>query len=333
MSAVRKPDAGCFAGKGQGRGQGRQGTCDRAPRPHRGRARLDRTAEAVSPGRSATAVDPTRCPAAAASLGGSTAPDNAAGDGKDPDNGPEGAGAISRRHRRHDAFRPFHGWIERHGSAASSRKLRPVPAARTMRVPVTASPSPQPIRKAARPAGRQGTARAGDIPQNPGAKRRPTGPPHRAASHDIGNLLLTALRGSAGHVRRQRPPPKAAPGRRCSSPTGTGLRDGTPPHRSPTAERDRATTPSPRTRLSASIRLFAGWKAIASANIRWPPEPLSFDMTASHLVRDADDETAATESPGLGIGSDRAAVKRHLGDVTVGDGARRLYSSRILGSP
>jgi len=56
-------------------------------------------------------------------------------------------------------------------------------------------------------------------------------------------------------------------------------------------------------------------------------------MTASHLVRDADDETAATESPGLGIGSDRAAVKRHLGDVTVGDDARRLYSSRILGSP
>lgn len=77
--------------------------------------------------------------------------------------------------------------------------------------------------------------------------------------------------------------------------------------------------------LSASIQPYAGLEGHRICEYPAAPKPLSVEMTTNHLERDANGETAAPETPGLGIEIDMAAVKRYLVEVGIEVGGKVLY--------
>jgi L-alanine-DL-glutamate epimerase-like enolase superfamily enzyme len=85
--------------------------------------------------------------------------------------------------------------------------------------------------------------------------------------------------------------------------------------------------------LSASLQPYAGLEGDRICEYPAAPKPLSVEMTANHLERDANGETAAPDAPGLGIEIDLAAVKRYLVDVEIKVGGRRIYATPEMPRP
>ena len=83
--------------------------------------------------------------------------------------------------------------------------------------------------------------------------------------------------------------------------------------------------------LSASLQPFAGLEEHRICEYPAAPKSLAVDMTANHLQRDANGETALPDAPGLGIEIDMAAVKRYLVDVEIKVGGKRLYATPAAG--
>jgi L-alanine-DL-glutamate epimerase-like enolase superfamily enzyme len=79
--------------------------------------------------------------------------------------------------------------------------------------------------------------------------------------------------------------------------------------------------------LSASLQPFAG---LANHRIcEFPAEPrqLALDMTANHIVPDANGEIRAPEAPGLGMTVDAAALQKYLVEVEIRVEGRTLFAS------
>jgi len=79
--------------------------------------------------------------------------------------------------------------------------------------------------------------------------------------------------------------------------------------------------------LSASMQPFAGLADHRICEFPALPKPLALDMTASHLVPDANGEIAAPDAPGLGIDIAADGVRKYLQDVDIRVNGRRLFST------
>lgn len=81
--------------------------------------------------------------------------------------------------------------------------------------------------------------------------------------------------------------------------------------------------------LSASLQPFAG---VAEATICEYPvalQPLAVELTANHILRDADGEIAAPEAPGLGIEINPAALEAYRVEVEIAVGGRTVFRSPV----
>lgn len=83
--------------------------------------------------------------------------------------------------------------------------------------------------------------------------------------------------------------------------------------------------------LSASLQPYAGVAQHRLCEFPFAPKSLARDLTANHLVRDANGEIAAPEAPGLGIAIDVDAVRRYLVDVEIKLSGRTIHATAPLG--
>ena len=79
--------------------------------------------------------------------------------------------------------------------------------------------------------------------------------------------------------------------------------------------------------LSASLQPFAGLAEHTICEYPAAPKALAVELTANHLERDANGETAAPDAPGLGILINPIAVQRYRVEVEIRVGGRTLYAS------
>lgn len=77
--------------------------------------------------------------------------------------------------------------------------------------------------------------------------------------------------------------------------------------------------------LSASLQPYAGIAEHRLCEFPFAPKPLARELTANHLVRDANGEIAAPEAPGLGIAIDPDAVRHYLVEVEIKLSGRTIY--------
>jgi L-alanine-DL-glutamate epimerase-like enolase superfamily enzyme len=83
--------------------------------------------------------------------------------------------------------------------------------------------------------------------------------------------------------------------------------------------------------LSASLQPFAGLETHRLCEYPVQPRQLAVDLTANHLVPDAQGELAIPEAPGLGIAVDDAALDRYRVDVEIKVNGRVLFPAARAG--
>lgn len=83
--------------------------------------------------------------------------------------------------------------------------------------------------------------------------------------------------------------------------------------------------------LSASLQPFAGLAEHRICEYPVQPRQLAVDLTANHLVPDANGELAIPEAPGLGIEVDTAALDRYRVDVEIKVNGRVLFPAGRAG--
>jgi L-alanine-DL-glutamate epimerase-like enolase superfamily enzyme len=79
--------------------------------------------------------------------------------------------------------------------------------------------------------------------------------------------------------------------------------------------------------LSASMQPFAGLADHRICEFPAMPKPLALEMTANHLIPDANGEVAAPDAPGLGIEISAAGVRKYLQDVDIRVNGRQLFAT------
>jgi L-alanine-DL-glutamate epimerase-like enolase superfamily enzyme len=79
--------------------------------------------------------------------------------------------------------------------------------------------------------------------------------------------------------------------------------------------------------LSASLQPYAGLEQHRLAEFPFAPKPLSLEFVANRIARDANNEIAAPDAPGLGIEIDPAGVKKYLVDVEIKVAGNVLFRS------
>ena len=82
--------------------------------------------------------------------------------------------------------------------------------------------------------------------------------------------------------------------------------------------------------LSASMQPFAGLADHRICEFPAMPKPLALEMTANHLVPDANGEIAAPDAPGLGIDISAAGVRKYLQDVDIRVNGRQIFSTPTI---
>ncbi len=82
--------------------------------------------------------------------------------------------------------------------------------------------------------------------------------------------------------------------------------------------------------VSASMQPFAGLPDHRICEYPFQPKPLSVDFVATPLLRDANGQVAAPDSPGLGIDVNLAGMRPYLVDVEIRVGGKTLYATPAL---
>jgi L-alanine-DL-glutamate epimerase-like enolase superfamily enzyme len=82
--------------------------------------------------------------------------------------------------------------------------------------------------------------------------------------------------------------------------------------------------------LSASMQPFAGLAAHRICEFPFKPKPLSLDLVATPLGRDANGEIAAPDAPGLGVAVSVAGMRPYLVDVEIRVAGSVLYATPSL---
>ncbi|MEA2781963.1 MAG: hypothetical protein QOK29_3507 [Rhodospirillaceae bacterium] len=83
--------------------------------------------------------------------------------------------------------------------------------------------------------------------------------------------------------------------------------------------------------LSASLQPYAGLRDHEICEYPMSPKPLAWELTADHLLPDANGELTLPELPGLGMTIDTAALGKYLLDVEIRVKGRTLYKTPPLG--
>jgi L-alanine-DL-glutamate epimerase-like enolase superfamily enzyme len=79
--------------------------------------------------------------------------------------------------------------------------------------------------------------------------------------------------------------------------------------------------------LSASMQPFAGLADHRICEFPAMPKPLALEMTANHLIPDANGEIAAPDAPGFGIEISAAGARKYLQDVDIRVNGRQLFAT------
>jgi L-alanine-DL-glutamate epimerase-like enolase superfamily enzyme len=82
--------------------------------------------------------------------------------------------------------------------------------------------------------------------------------------------------------------------------------------------------------LCASLQPYAGLKADAICEYPFAPKPVAHEMTATHLLPDANGEIVLPEAPGLGIAMSETGMARYLVNVEISAKGKRLYETPRL---
>jgi L-alanine-DL-glutamate epimerase-like enolase superfamily enzyme len=82
--------------------------------------------------------------------------------------------------------------------------------------------------------------------------------------------------------------------------------------------------------LSASLQPFAGLAEQRICEYPAQPKQLALDITAEHLLPDADGEISAPDAPGLGVTVDLDAVRPYLRDLRISVDGATVYASPDL---
>jgi L-alanine-DL-glutamate epimerase-like enolase superfamily enzyme len=82
--------------------------------------------------------------------------------------------------------------------------------------------------------------------------------------------------------------------------------------------------------LSASLQPFAGLADHRICEFPFKPKPLSLDMMAVSLPRDAAGEIMAPNAPGLGVAMNVEGMRPYLQDVEIKVAGKLLYATPPL---